>query len=135
MKLTFAQTQVKELVHVSECRRISQVSQQLVEIRWDWLCLQLRTIDLTVLCGELSHCLDSLSIEQNEDYLLTINGLRLHMSRAELLEFYSMVFAATEQLPYYVVRWKEVTASISPYEPKLVNESGHLNCAGITSSN
>lgn len=120
MQGTFVAAKANSLAKVGERRCVYQLSKQLVEICWDYYVLQLRTIDLLVLRSELKRCLNSVCIEQNEDYILTINDIQLYLDRADLRSFHALICAATEQLPTQVIRWHEVTLSLSPYAPRLV---------------
>lgn len=123
MQLTLVQDELETVAQVGARRRICRISSQLLEIQWEWCVLQLRTIDLFVLHDGLTNCLDLLCVEQNEDYLLDINGLQIHLYRTDLVTFDALIRAAIEQLPTQVVRWKEVQVSLMPYAPRLVRRT------------
>lgn len=126
MQTTLVQTRCECLSRVGQNRAVAQLSSQQVVIRWDRLSFQLRPIDLCVIKQELEQLIKACCVEKEEDYILFLNEHLLYLSRTDLNDFYTMVCDATEQLPRFVIRWKEVRVMLRPYDLRLVTSSaGH----------
>jgi|GEM_PF-2471147 len=127
MKTNLVRTPCHNLASVGTSRFIYQLSSQQMIIQWGQIVLQCRPIDLSVIHSELSTLIESMCIDQNEDYLLSINRQLIYLTRSDLRLFHIMVSEATEKLPPFVVRWKEMKLSLLPYEPALVTAIATTN--------
>lgn len=114
MEQTLIPIETKVLSTVGQRRSINQLAGQMIEFRWDFLSLQLRTIDLWVLRQEFDSLLQEFNIESEEDYILWINHQVLYLTKYDIWALRELLHEATERLPYQVVRWKEVTLSLCP---------------------
>lgn len=114
MENVFTSAEAQLLANVGQRRFISRLAEQKVELCWDYLRLQMRAIDLQVLCQEMDAQLAAINIDVDEAYILTINEQWLYLTKYELRELQLMVNDATEKLPSCVIRWKEIALSLRP---------------------
>ena len=106
----------KSLAWQDNYRHVVLLTDNSVELSWDWTLIHLRQSDLIALDDALKGSADLIGWQSEQQYTLWLDDNPLHFNWADLLCFRDLVATARAALSRQCVRWVDVAIRLEVVE-------------------